>query len=163
MPRVCLQVDPAKVIILEGILVLHIPELREQCSMRIYVDTGQHTVLFWYGEQNSWYHQGHHNQQPWCHAPAAPHPAAFIPAAVPPTYAQRISHWAQLITHPPSFDAPPNLLVLAPCTPADDDVRLARRIQRDVQDRGRDVTGVLEQYQRFVKPAFDNFVAPSRR
>lgn len=34
------QVDPAKVIILEGILVLHIPELREQCSMRIYVDTG---------------------------------------------------------------------------------------------------------------------------
>jgi hypothetical protein len=39
---VVLQVDPAKVIILEGILVLHIPELREQCSMRIYVDTGQH-------------------------------------------------------------------------------------------------------------------------
>jgi uridine kinase len=37
------QVYPAKVIILEGILVLHIPELREQCSMRIYVDTGQHT------------------------------------------------------------------------------------------------------------------------
>jgi uridine kinase len=34
------QVDPAKVIILEGILVLHIPELREQCSMRIFVDTG---------------------------------------------------------------------------------------------------------------------------
>lgn len=32
-----------------------------------------------------------------------------------------------------------------------------------LQDRGRDVTGVLEQYQRFVKPAFDNFVAPSRR
>ena len=56
-----------------------------------------------------------------------------------------------------------NLVALAPCTPADDDVRLARRIQRDVQDRGRDVTGVLEQYQRFVKPAFDNFVAPSRR
>lgn len=78
------RVDPAKVIILEGILVLHIPELREQCSMRIYVDT-------------------------------------------------------------------------------DDDLRLARRIQRDVQERGRDVTGVLEQYQRFVKPAFDNFVAPSRR
>jgi uridine kinase len=42
---VVLQVDPAKVIILEGILVLHIPELREQCSMRIYVDTGQHSQL----------------------------------------------------------------------------------------------------------------------
>jgi uridine kinase len=46
---------------------------------------------------------------------------------------------------------------------ADDDVRLARRIQRDVQHRGRDVHGVIEQYQRFVKPAFDQFVAPSRR
>lgn len=39
-----MQVDPAKVIILEGILVLHIPELREQCSMRIYVDTGTRTA-----------------------------------------------------------------------------------------------------------------------
>jgi len=28
----------------------------------------------------------------------------------------------------------------------DDDVRLARRIQRDVQQRGRDVAGVIEQY-----------------
>lgn len=34
------QVEPAKVIILEGILVLHMPELREECSMKIYVDTG---------------------------------------------------------------------------------------------------------------------------
>lgn len=45
----------------------------------------------------------------------------------------------------------------------DDDVRLARRIQRDVRQRGRDVAGVIEQYTRFVKPAFDRFVAPSRR
>ena len=29
--------------------------------------------------------------------------------------------------------------------------------------RGRDVGGVIEQYTRFVKPAFDSFVAPSRR
>ena len=36
-------------------------------------------------------------------------------------------------------------------------------IQRDVAVRGRDVGGVLEQYQKFVKPAFDSFVAPSRR
>jgi len=48
-------------------------------------------------------------------------------------------------------------------TAADDDVRLARRIQRDVQRRGRNIESVLEQYQRFVKPAFDKFVAPSRR
>jgi len=29
--------------------------------------------------------------------------------------------------------------------------------------RGRDVAGVIAQYQRFVKPCFDTFVAPSRR
>ena len=29
--------------------------------------------------------------------------------------------------------------------------------------RGRDVGGVIEQYTRFVKPAFDQFVAPSRK
>jgi uridine kinase len=45
----------------------------------------------------------------------------------------------------------------------DDDVRLGRRIQRDVAERGRDVAGVIEQYTRFVKPAFDTYVAPSRR
>jgi len=45
----------------------------------------------------------------------------------------------------------------------DDDTRLMRRIKRDVAERGRDVMNVLEQYQRFVKPAFDQFVAPSRR
>lgn len=46
---------------------------------------------------------------------------------------------------------------------ADDDTRLMRRIKRDVAERGRDVMNVLEQYQKFVKPAFDQFVAPSRR
>ncbi|KAL6744717.1 uracil phosphoribosyltransferase-domain-containing protein [Haematococcus lacustris] len=45
----------------------------------------------------------------------------------------------------------------------DDDVRLARRIQRDVAHRGRDVGGVIEQYTRFVKPMFDQFIGPSRR
>ncbi|KAF8072566.1 UKL1 [Scenedesmus sp. PABB004] len=78
------KVEPADVIVVEGILVLHMEELRSQCNMNVYVDT-------------------------------------------------------------------------------DDDVRLARRIQRDVQARGRDVAGVIEQYTRFVKPAFDQFVAPSRR
>lgn len=40
---------------------------------------------------------------------------------------------------------------------------LLRRIQRDVAVRGRDVAGVIEQYTKFVKPAFDQFVAPSRK
>lgn len=34
------QVEPADVIIVEGILVLHMQELRAQCNMCIYVDTG---------------------------------------------------------------------------------------------------------------------------
>ena len=36
-------------------------------------------------------------------------------------------------------------------------------IQRDVSDRGRDIAGVIEQYTKFVKPAFDAYVAPSRK
>ncbi|EFJ49474.1 hypothetical protein VOLCADRAFT_59311 [Volvox carteri f. nagariensis] len=78
------RVDPADVVIVEGILVLAMEEIREQLNMKIYVDT-------------------------------------------------------------------------------DDDVRLARRIQRDVASRGRDVASVIEQYTRFVKPAFDTFIGPSRR
>jgi len=78
------KVEPAPVIVVEGILVLAIPEIREVLQMRVYVDT-------------------------------------------------------------------------------DDDVRLARRIQRDVAVRGRDVAGVIAQYQRFVKPAFDTYIGPSRR
>ena len=45
----------------------------------------------------------------------------------------------------------------------DADVRLARRIRRDTLERGRDVQGVIEQYARFVKPAFDDFVLPSKK
>lgn len=78
------HVVPADVVIIEGILVLHMEDVRDACNMKVYVDT-------------------------------------------------------------------------------DDDVRLARRIQRDVAERGRDVAGVIEQYTRFVKPSFDSFVAPSRR
>eukprot|EP00803_Ostreobium_quekettii_P000805 evm.model.scf_655.4 EVM.evm.TU.scf_655.4 scf_655:45614-53087(+) len=78
------RMEPADVVIIEGIMVLHIDEIRELLNMKIYVDT-------------------------------------------------------------------------------DDDVRLARRIQRDVSVRGRDIDGVIQQYTRFVKPAFDKYVAPSRR
>jgi uridine kinase len=43
----------------------------------------------------------------------------------------------------------------------DSDVRLCRRLRRDIAERGRDVNGVLAQYERFVKPAFDEFVQPT--
>jgi len=36
----------------------------------------------------------------------------------------------------------------------DDDIRLCRRILRDVKERGRDPLGILDQYNRFVKPSF---------
>eukprot|EP00405_Crypthecodinium_cohnii_P016390 CAMPEP_0206444872 /NCGR_PEP_ID=MMETSP0324_2-20121206/15161_1 /ASSEMBLY_ACC=CAM_ASM_000836 /TAXON_ID=2866 /ORGANISM="Crypthecodinium cohnii, Strain Seligo" /LENGTH=489 /DNA_ID=CAMNT_0053912959 /DNA_START=68 /DNA_END=1537 /DNA_ORIENTATION=- len=74
---------PADVIIVEGILVLHIPELLSRFQMKVFVDT-------------------------------------------------------------------------------DPDVRLSRRIQRDTVNRGRNITSVLSQYERFVKPAFQEFVLPSK-
>jgi uridine kinase len=42
----------------------------------------------------------------------------------------------------------------------DDDERLARRILRDTQTRGRDIVSIIQWYRRFVKPAFDDFIAP---
>ncbi|KAF8037622.1 hypothetical protein BT93_B0485 [Corymbia citriodora subsp. variegata] len=78
------KVNPSDVIILEGILVLHDPRVRDLMNMKIFVDT-------------------------------------------------------------------------------DCDVRLARRIQRDTIERGRDIQGVLDQYDRFVKPSFDEFILPSKK
>lgn len=44
----------------------------------------------------------------------------------------------------------------------DADARLARRMQRDIEERGRGIDGVIEQYFNFVKPAFDQYIAPGR-
>ncbi|KAA0155935.1 hypothetical protein FNF27_00223 [Cafeteria roenbergensis] len=43
------------------------------------------------------------------------------------------------------------------------DVCLARRLKRDISQRGRTVTDVLEQYERFVKPGYHMYVAPTMR
>lgn len=45
----------------------------------------------------------------------------------------------------------------------DDDVRMARRLVRDVQERGRDMNSVLKQYFTTVKPMHRDFVEPSKR
>ncbi|KGL52437.1 uridine kinase [Porphyromonas canoris] len=45
----------------------------------------------------------------------------------------------------------------------DADVRLGRRLVRDVQERGRDMDSVLTQYFSTVKPMHDEFVEPSKR
>lgn len=59
----------------------------------------------------------------------------------------------------------------------EDDIRLARRcihklfspycyliypflVKRDIIDRGRSITGVLQQYERFVKTAYDDYIYP---
>lgn len=33
---------------------------------------------------------------------------------------------------------------------------------RDISERGRDTVGVLQQYNRFVKPCFDQFIRPTK-
>nr|CAD7451936.1 unnamed protein product [Timema tahoe] len=43
----------------------------------------------------------------------------------------------------------------------DADVRLARRLRRDISNRGRDLEGVLKQYCNLVQPAFNHYIAPS--
>ena len=45
----------------------------------------------------------------------------------------------------------------------DSDERLARRILRDVKERGRSLDSVLTQYTTTVKPMHDQFVEPSKR
>lgn len=45
----------------------------------------------------------------------------------------------------------------------DADIRLARRILRDVCDRGRTMQSVIEQYVSTVKPMHEEFVEPSKR
>jgi len=45
-------------------------------------------------------------------------------------------------------------------TPAD--IRLLRRIKRDIADRGRSLENILEQYEKTVRPMHDLFVEPSK-
>jgi uridine kinase len=45
----------------------------------------------------------------------------------------------------------------------DADVRILRRIERDVIDRGRDLEGVIDQYLSTVKPMHEQFVEPTKK
>ncbi|KAF9617847.1 hypothetical protein IFM89_039029 [Coptis chinensis] len=64
-----------------------------------------------------------------------------------------------------------NLMNMKIFVDTDADVRLSRRIRRDTVERSRDVNSVLEQatifltvqYAKFVKPAFDDFILPSKK
>ena len=46
---------------------------------------------------------------------------------------------------------------------AADDIRLMRRIRRDLQERDRSIEGILRQYERTVRPMHLEFVEPSKR
>jgi uridine kinase len=78
------RIDPARVVIVEGILVLSDAQLRSELDLKIFVDT-------------------------------------------------------------------------------DADLRLARRLRRDIEERGRSVTSVITQYFATVRPMHLEFVEPSRR
>jgi uridine kinase len=43
------------------------------------------------------------------------------------------------------------------------DVRLMRRLKRDIIERGRTVESVLKQYSKFVRPMYNKFVEPTKR
>ncbi|AUN15352.1 uridine kinase [[Clostridium] sordellii] len=45
----------------------------------------------------------------------------------------------------------------------EDDLRILRRIQRDIKERGRTVDSVIEQYLATVKPAHDQFIEPYKK
>jgi uridine kinase len=45
----------------------------------------------------------------------------------------------------------------------DDDVRILRRIERDIEERGRDFASVKNQYLTTVKPMHNQFVEPSKQ
>ena len=45
----------------------------------------------------------------------------------------------------------------------DADLRVLRRVERDMRERGRSLESVVAQYQATVKPMHERFVEPSKR
>ena len=56
-----------------------------------------------------------------------------------------------------------NLMDIRIFVDTDADVRLCRRIKRDVNKRGRSLESVLLQYQQTVKPMHEKYVEPSKK
>ena len=54
-----------------------------------------------------------------------------------------------------------NLLNLKLFTYLDEDIALARRINRDTKERNKTYESVIHEYQSFVKPAFISIIKPS--
>ena len=62
---------------------------------------------------------------------------------------------------PAAFDT--NLMDIRIFVDTDADIRLCRRIKRDVNKRGRTLESVLKQYQDTVKPMHERYVEPSKK
>ena len=65
-----------------------------------------------------------------------------------------------LILYEPVFR---DLLNLKIFVDVDSDVRLSRRILRDMSERGRTLESILKQYATFVKPCFEEFTLPTKK
>ena len=56
-----------------------------------------------------------------------------------------------------------NLLDIKIFVDTDADIRILRRIQRDINERGRTVDSVIAQYLATVRPAHLQFIEPNKR
>ena len=56
-----------------------------------------------------------------------------------------------------------NLLDIKIFVDTDPDVRILRRIKRDIRDRGRTLESVVKQYLSTVKPAHNQFIEPTKK
>lgn len=65
-----------------------------------------------------------------------------------------------LIFHDPALRA---LMDIKIFVDADSDVRLMRRLKRDIHERGRTIESVMRQYEESVRPMHLQFVEPSKR
>ena len=45
----------------------------------------------------------------------------------------------------------------------DADIRVIRRLKRDVKERGRDLESVIQQYLHSVRPMHNKFIEPSKK
>lgn len=52
------------------------------------------------------------------------------------------------------------MYVLASDAHYDANINMIPIVKRDIAERGRDIKSVLEQYEKFVKPAFDDHILP---
>jgi uridine kinase len=53
-----------------------------------------------------------------------------------------------------------DLLIFVECDP---DIRLIRRLERDIRERGRSPQSVISQYLSTVRPMHEQFIAPSKQ